>query len=58
MALSLAATGEWDKAISTATRAGSLTEGGDPEQSQRVADWVKSLEERAQKASQPKSAGR
>ena len=58
LAEALAATGEWDKAISTATRAGSLTEGGDPEQSQRVADWVKSLEERAQKASQPKSAGR
>lgn len=53
LAEALASTGNWDRAIATATRAGSLTEGGDPEQSQRVSDWVKSLDERAQKARQP-----
>ena len=58
LAEAFAATGEWDKSIERATQAGGLTEGGDPEQSQRVFEWVESLKQRAAQAQKGKRASR
>jgi predicted Zn-dependent protease len=58
LAEALAATGDWERAITTATQAGGLTEGGDPEQSQKVALWVENLKDRAKQSTQGKSPSR
>jgi hypothetical protein len=58
LAEALAAAGEWERAITTGIEAGGLTDGGDPEQSQKVALWVENLKERASQAQQGKRDSR
>jgi tetratricopeptide (TPR) repeat protein len=58
LAEALAATGDWDRAIATGIQAGGLTEGGDPEQSEKVSLWVEALKERATQAEKGKRSTR
>jgi tetratricopeptide (TPR) repeat protein len=58
LAEALAATGDWDRAIATGIQAGGLTEGGDPEQSQKISLWVEALKERATEAQSSKRSTR